>query len=60
MNIWIPKKHDIERILREMADKIRDVDEIREIETYLDDTLSALDCHVTNRANVERGEIKEA
>ena len=60
MRVWIPKKIEIENMLRTMADQVRDVDKLSDIETLLDDSLSELDCHVTNRANVERGIIKEA
>lgn len=59
MYIWIPKKHRIEDILRNMADKVRASEQISHIEDWLDDELSALECHVTNRANVERGNIKD-
>lgn len=59
MQIWVPTKDEIERILRDMADSIKISRKISDIEKFLDDTLSELDCHVTNRANVERGVIHE-
>ena len=59
MEIWIPKKDEIEHKLRQMADKIKASKTIAEIEPFLEDGLADLDCHVTNRANVERGVINE-
>ena len=49
----------IEDILRALADKVRDSEKICDIEDYLQDELSMLDCHVANRAGVEIGRIKE-
>uniref|UniRef100_A0A6M3JJ17 Uncharacterized protein n=1 Tax=viral metagenome TaxID=1070528 RepID=A0A6M3JJ17_9ZZZZ len=59
MEIWIPKKDEIEHKLRQMADKIKASKTIAEIEQYLGDEFSDLDCHIINRANIERGNIKE-
>jgi len=56
IEIYVPEKDMIEQMLRDMADKIKHVDEICEIETLLVDSLSELDCHVENRANIERRE----
>ncbi len=53
MKIWIPEKEGIEQILRIMADKVRAAERIKDIEEWLDDELSSLECHVTNRASME-------
>jgi len=57
--VWIPKKIEIENMLRNMADKVRVAENISGMEMFLDDLLSELSCHVTNRASVERGDIEE-
>ena len=56
MEIWVPTKWEIENILQEMVNKVSVADKISDIETYLDDSLSELDYHVTNRANREKKE----
>ena len=58
VEVWIPEKRKIEDLLRIAADKVKDSERISDIEDWLQDELSMLDCHITNRANVERGIIK--
>ena len=58
MRHWIPNKAEIEYILRDMANKLKAVNEVSEIEKWLDDGLDSLASHVANRANVEKGVTK--
>ena len=55
MDIWVPEKQKIEELIRAAADKVKDSDKISDIENWLQDELSMLDCHIANRANIERG-----
>ena len=59
INVWIPKKNEIETLLRQMADKLSHTEQVCDIEEWLLDQFSELDCHISNRANVERRIIKE-
>lgn len=59
MIVWIPKKPEIELMLTRMADKVKGAKEISDIEEWLCDELCKLDCHISNRAGIERGDIAE-
>jgi hypothetical protein len=59
MNIWIPKKYSIEALLEKVIVHLKTAKSVTEIEEYLLDELCEIRCHISNRAAVERGEIKE-
>lgn len=56
MEIWIPKKHEIENIVRNLADRIKESPNIKDIEEEVDGILSGLQCYVANRADVEKSD----
>jgi hypothetical protein len=56
--VWIPEKKRIESMLAEVLDALLKADKVKYVEQYIDDELSGIQCHVANRAAVERGEIK--
>lgn len=60
INIWIPQKNEIERLLQDILDKLKSAKNISDIEEWIDDALVSLECHVSNRASIERDEISEA
>jgi len=55
----IPSKYEIEMILGTITGEVRYADKITDIEDWLASQLVSLECHVANRAGVERGEIEE-
>ena len=57
--ILIPQKNEIEMLLQTVIEKLKSANTVSEIEKWLDDELLSLECHISNRANVERGKIKE-
>ena len=59
MKVFIPTKLQIEGKLERLRSKVKRADKISDIEEYLIDELSQLDCDVENRASVERGIITE-
>jgi len=59
MKVWIPQKIEIEMLLVGAANKIHSSDTVSEVEEWLDNELSLIDCHISNRAGIERGDIKE-
>ena len=59
MNVWVPKKWEIESMLRDMERRFTDANNVSEVKDWMDDQLNALECHVANRADVESGKIKE-
>jgi len=60
MRVWIPKKYELERLLQDILDKLKSAKEVSDVEEWIDDALVSLECHVANRAGIERGEISEA
>ena len=59
MEIWIPKKLEIETLLEKVLIRLRKSNNVWEIEEWIDDELSSIGCHVSNRAMLEIKEIKE-
>ena len=59
MKVFIPTKLQIEVKLEKLSCKVKCADKISDIDEYLIDELSQLDCDVENRAGIERGIITE-
>uniref|UniRef100_A0A6M3LK99 Uncharacterized protein n=1 Tax=viral metagenome TaxID=1070528 RepID=A0A6M3LK99_9ZZZZ len=58
MNVWIPQKSQIVNLLQDAVYKLSRAYEVKDVESELDDLLTSIQCHVINRANVEKGKIK--
>ena len=54
IEIWVPEKWKIESLLVNVADKLKEADLVSDIEEWLCDELSAIECHIANRARRER------
>lgn len=54
MNVWVPEKHQIERMLAEASERLRKAETVSEVADWLCDELGSIECHVYNRANDER------
>lgn len=52
--VWIPEKFQIVNMLDKLSDKIRMSNTISDIEDDIVDELSSIECHVQNRAIVEK------
>ena len=60
MNIWIPTKQQIENILEDTLNKLKTAQRVSDIQQGLEDELCELECHISNRANIELGKLEEA
>lgn len=60
MIVWIPTKQEIERSFEIMLDKLRASDNVSDLELWLDDELNEMECHISNRAGVERKEVTDS
>lgn len=54
--VWIPEKKIIESMI---LDALRKSDQVKSVEQYIENELSSIQCHIANRAAVERGKIKK-
>jgi len=59
MKVWIPKKDEISYFLRNVQSQLDNAETVSEVEEQICDQLNELECHISNRAGVERGEISE-
>jgi len=58
LEVWIPEKREIENIFESMFNKLRRAETVSDVEDWLLDEMPVLECHISNRSNVERGKIK--
>lgn len=57
LHVWIPAKQDIEMMIQRILDDVRKSDNLSDIEGWIQDELSSIECHISNRASVELGLI---
>jgi len=53
MNVWVPTKGEIESLLFDLYNKLKQAKTVSEVAPELDDKLCELECHIANRAQEE-------